>query len=215
MTKLSSVWQQENQETWSAIMAHPCVHKLGRGTLGLDQMGRFISQDAQYLNKFSRVLTIAAAKASCFDWKQILEFHSQNVLAVEDQLHHRLAPILEVPIAGSKPLPITIAYTDHLLRIARSGTFAEIIAAVLPCYWTYREIGRHLGTQEMPDNSIFRDWIETYQDAAYRQAVTEILEIADALEDSKDCHIAFARSLRYEYGFWSQAYDPNYSSGLR
>lgn len=214
MIKLSSIWQQENQETWSGIMTHPCVQKLGRGALDSDQMGRFISQDAQYLNEFFRVLAMAAAKATRSEWKQILGSHSQNVLVVEDQLHHRLAPILGVSTTGSEPLPVTIAYTDHLLRIAWSGTFAEIIAAVLPCYWTYREIGRQLGAQKMPDNPIFRDWIETYQSVAYGQAVTEILEIADALEDSKECHIAFARSLRYEYGFWSQAYDANYTSGL-
>ncbi|PSR34795.1 MAG: thiaminase II [Sulfobacillus benefaciens] len=214
MVKLSCLWQQENQEVWSAILEHPCVQNLGRGTLGLDQMARFIGQDAQYLNEFFRVLAIAAAKAPSSEWKQVLGSHSQNVLVVEDQLHHRLGPVLGIS-AESEPLSVTVAYTDHLLRIAWSGSFSEIIAAVLPCYWTYREIGQQLGAQGMPDNPIFRDWIETYQGAAYGQAVTEILDIADALEDSKECHIAFARSLRYEYGFWSQAYDSNYGFGWR
>ena len=40
--------------------------------------------------------------------------------------------------------PATDAYCDFLLRTAALGDFAELVAAVLPCMWSYSEIGSRL-----------------------------------------------------------------------
>jgi hypothetical protein len=38
----------------------------------------------------------------------------------------------------------TRAYPDFLVRVAATGDFAELAAALLPCMWGYAEVGRRL-----------------------------------------------------------------------
>ena len=46
------------------------------------------------------------------------------------------------PSAGEAPT--TLAYTSYLLATTFNGSFAEGVGAVLPCYWIYAEVGKHL-----------------------------------------------------------------------
>ena len=39
---------------------------------------------------------------------------------------------------------MTQAYIGHLQSVAHGGTLGEIVAAVLPCYWIYGEVGQAL-----------------------------------------------------------------------
>ncbi|MHB1955396.1 MAG: thiaminase II [Sulfobacillus sp.] len=213
----SHTLKENNQDVWESIMTHPFVVDMGRGTLSDERLSRFIAQDYQYLKDFFRVLAVAAAKAPTNAWRAIFTAHAQNVVAVERQLHLKIAPLLDVSVdelQAIEPLPITIAYTDHLLRIAWTESFEAIVAAVLPCYWTYREIGIRLGDLGLPDHPLLRDWIETYRGPLYGQSVEEVLGIADALTLNPVCHMAFERSLRYERLFWSQGYGMNESGFL-
>ena len=45
----------------------------------------------------------------------------------------------------AEPSPITLAYTHYMLHSAQNGTLAELVAALLPCAWSYWEIGKELG----------------------------------------------------------------------
>ena len=42
------------------------------------------------------------------------------------------------------PAPTAYAYTSHMYRAAYEGHLGDIIAAILPCYWLYYEIGERL-----------------------------------------------------------------------
>ena len=52
------------------------------------------------------------------------------------------------------------AYIAHLQSVARGGSLGEIVAAVLPCYWIYGEVGKHLYKNRPRKPIIFRKWIE-------------------------------------------------------
>ena len=40
--------------------------------------------------------------------------------------------------------PTNLAYTSYLLATAHAGPFHEAVAALLPCYWIYWEVGKEL-----------------------------------------------------------------------
>ncbi len=70
--------------------------------------------------------------------------HAADAIEVERELHTSLLGSLglttaDVDATGSGPT--TTAYMSYLTAVCATGTYAEAVAAVLPCYWIYREVG--------------------------------------------------------------------------
>jgi thiaminase/transcriptional activator TenA len=109
--------------------------------------------------------------------------------------------------------PTTMAYTRHLLYIAYTGTAGELMAALLPCMWTYQEIGDLLGGSEaIRHHFVYGKWCDTYISPAYRELVTWYRRIVDHHAETEGSHKRdamrrhFLLSSRYEYLFWEMAY---------
>jgi thiaminase/transcriptional activator TenA len=108
--------------------------------------------------------------------------------------------------------PITQAYIGHLQSVARSGSLGELVAAVLPCYWIYGEVGRRLYRNRPRKPKIYRQWIETYASEEFWRPVREQIQLMDRLgvaassDDKKLMTTHFILSSRYEFMFWEQAY---------
>jgi thiaminase/transcriptional activator TenA len=108
--------------------------------------------------------------------------------------------------------PITQAYIGHLQSVARGGSLNELVAAVLPCYWIYGEVGRRLYKKRPRKPKIYREWIETYASESFWQPVREQIQLMDRLgaaasaDEKKRMNEHFILSSRYEFMFWEQAY---------
>jgi thiaminase/transcriptional activator TenA len=90
--------------------------------------------------------------------------HSAGAITVERSLHEGFLKDLGVPreeAEATQASPTTLAYTSFLLRTATLGDYPEVLGAVLPCYWIYREVGKALLERGSPDPR-YQQWIETY-----------------------------------------------------
>src|SRR5205823_6198863 len=67
------------------------------------------------------------------------------------------------------------------LQELHAGTLGEIVAAVLPCYWIYGEVGRRLYRNRPSKPKIYRQWIETYASEAFWKPVREQIRLTDKL----------------------------------
>jgi len=85
------------------------------------------------------------------------------------------------------------------------------MAAVLPCFWIYWDVGNAIAREAAADNK-YRAWIDTYSDAGFGNAVRAVIAATDkAAEGATDAvrgrmMTAFVRSSQYEYLFWDGAY---------
>ncbi len=70
----------------------------------------------------------------------------------------RLGGDAETAAGHGTMLPVTYAYTRHLLAVSVLGDCAEGLTAVLPCQWSYGELARPL-TADPPGDPIYADWI--------------------------------------------------------
>jgi thiaminase/transcriptional activator TenA len=202
------------QPIWEAILAHPYLKELGAGTLPRDRFLYFIRQDYLYLFEFARVLCVGGSKAEDLETLEMFATHAANTVAVERVMHtgfiQRLG-LQPTQLLASERTPTTQAYTRHLLAIAREGTLGEIVAAVLPCYWIYLEVGHHLATSQ-PSDPIYRDWIKVYGSESFTALVRQQLDLVDRLGARAPAHESrrmtehFIQSSRYEYLFWDDAY---------
>jgi thiaminase/transcriptional activator TenA len=115
----------------------------------------------------------------------------------------------DVQAAGAGPT--TIAYTSYLLSVCATGTFAEAVAAVLPCYWVYRDVGRELLARSSPD-PLYAQWIASYGSPEFDAVVESVLAVTDGVGDDLGpsertrCHEHFAVTTRYEWMFWDAAH---------
>jgi thiaminase (transcriptional activator TenA) len=202
------------QPIWAAILAHPFLRELGDGTLPHDRFLYFIRQDYLYLFEFARVLCVGGSKAEDLDTLEMFAKHAANTVAVERVMHTGFIQRLGLPadqLLRSERTPTTQAYTRHLLAVAREGTLSEVVAAVLPCYWIYLEVGRHLATCK-PTDPIYQDWINAYGSETFAGLVQQQLNLVDRLGTRAPAHESrrmtehFIQSSRYEYLFWDDAY---------
>jgi len=137
-------------------------------------------------------------------------------LTVEVEMLEELGEKLRIPIdqlRESELSPTNLAYTRHLLCVAYAGTVGELMAAMLPCMWTYQEIGERFGgVSALREHPIYQEWLATYQSQEYIDLVDWYRSLVDhfASEQGNSAKEKMRRhfilSSRYEYMFWDMAY---------
>lgn len=212
MTFSAELWDRGAAKVYNEIVRHPFITGLTDGTLSHDAFRYFIVQDSHYLRAYSRALTLVAARATDENAVSMFARHAAEAIEVERELHTGLLAQLgltpaDVDAAGSGPT--TTAYMSYLTAVCATGTYAEAVAAVLPCYWIYRDVGRELLTRSSPD-PVYREWIATYGSPEFDAVVESVLAVTDRLEmgvaERERCHQHFATTSRYEWMFWDAAY---------
>jgi len=213
--KFSAQLRRRAGRIWRAIDAHPFLRELHAGTLPMNRFTYFILQDYVYLLDFAQVLCQGGARSPDLETLELFCRHALGAVEVERSFHASFGKSLGLSRAqldGVSKGPTTQAYINHLQAVARAGTLAEIVAAVLPCYWIYGETGRRLYKERPNKPKIYRQWIETYASDAFWQPVREQIELMDRLgngasrSEKKRMAENFILSSRYEFMFWEQAY---------
>lgn len=199
---------------FDAILAHPFMIGLTSGQLERDRFLFYIVQDALYLREFARALSVAAAKATREDSIIMLNDHAATALRVERALHEGFFQemgLTQEAVASTPMAPTNLAYTSYLLAVAYSRPFPEVMAALLPCYWIYWEVGKALAERGSPD-PLYQRWIETYGAEEFGAIVQAVLDLTDELAEtaSPETHDAMRRhfitTARYEWMFWEMGY---------
>ena len=212
-------WQESfSRELWRdcaeqrvAIASLDFIKELAAGTLERHHFAYYLAQDALYLGSYSRVLATASSLAPTEAEQKFWAAGAQSCLDVEISLHRDwlsqyLVDSDEAMVQG----PVTKHYVDHLQAVAFSGSYAEVVAAVLPCYWLYADVGAMLhadyltfsgavsgtdssadfgasssaGSPELshgrPAEHPYGAWLQTYASDDFAQATKTAISILDA-----------------------------------
>ena len=202
---------------WDRLFHHPFVVGIGNGELPLENFQFYVKQDYYFLVQYSRMLALATAKAP--DLENVGRFASllNETLNVEMDLHRSFSRKFDVSaeeLESTRPAPITLAYTDYLLRVAYEGTLTDVIANLLPCQWGYSETGQHLArTGDASDANPYAEWIQMYSAEEFTSFVDWLREFLDSLtEEAGGREIIrleehFLTATRYEFLFWEMSYN--------
>jgi thiaminase (transcriptional activator TenA) len=114
-------------------------------------------------------------------------------------------------IAISEPSPDCLGYTSFPMAVAYHDPWEVLVAALLPCFWLYWDVGTEISKTAAPDNP-YRAWIDTYADDGFGEAVRAVIAStdqaaaagSDAVRDRMAT--AFIRSCQYEWLFWDGAW---------
>lgn len=200
---------------WDAIVEHPMVQQLGDGTLDEVPFQYWVKQDYVYLVEYSRVFAHGAAGAPDLDRMGRFAELLESTINTEMDLHREYAAefgISENDLEAAQASPTTQAYTDFLVRTAATGTFGDLVAALLPCMWGFHETGLRLEEQGKPDHEQYAAWIEMYAGEEFGELTDWCLGLMDEVAagaseaDRQRYRELFHTSARYEYRFWDAAW---------
>ena len=209
----AQLWQSI-EPVFAAILAHPFVRGLADGSLPREAFRFYAVQDALYLRDFARALSIAAARAPEDDWIIMFNEHAAGALKVERALHEGFFAewgLTPEAVAATPLAPTNQAYTSYLLSIAYGAPFHEAVAALLPCYWIYWEVGKALERAGSAD-PLYARWIGTYASEEFGGPVRLVIacldQIAGRLGATEREAMArhFVTTSRYEWMFWDMGY---------
>ena len=211
MTSFSDSAWQRTARLRAAIHALPFNTELAAGTLSTERFRGYIVQDALYLGQYARVLAIAGARGPDPTTLHAFAASALEAVAVEQALHEQYLAGFGVNPAEAEPSPDCLSYTSYLLATAYHAPWEVLVAALLPCFWLYWDVGSAIARRADAANP-YRAWIDTYADEGFGAAVRTVIGITDrAAEATTDAiraqmMTAFVRSSQYEWLFWDGAY---------
>ena len=200
-----------------AILTHPFITGVGDGSLPVEKFKHYVEQDYAYLIEYSRVLAIASARAPDLETMGWFARLLDETLNTEMDLHRKYCAefgITREQLEATRPTPTTVSYTGFLLKTAYEGTFAELVASLLPCQWGYWEICDHLARLGEPQQApLYCQWIQMYTSQEFTALAQEIRALANRVaQEASASEIeamdqAYLASLTFEYQFWEMAYN--------
>ncbi len=208
--KLSQeVWQRA-EGVVQAIKEHPFNRQLCSGELSRERFAYYIEQDSLYLQDFARAHALLAARLPLEHVRMFLQFAEHTFIAEQEVVHQYFRNVFEFSPGGGLS-PATLCYTSYLLRCCALEEVAVGLAAMLPCFWVYREVGDFIAAHSSEANPYER-WIATYSSPEYSQAVEQAIGVFDHLAAAASSAAqqamreAFQRSCLLEWHFWNDAY---------
>lgn len=213
MSFTADIWQK-NAALFETTRTMPFNSELAAGTLSEERFRHYMIQDAHYLVAFGRALAIASAKADTPD--EVVQFAhaAHDAVVVERSLHKSFMTQFKVTpeVFAATPLsPTTHHYCNYLIGTAWSAAYPVALAALLPCFWIYAEIGRDIIGRTAPNNP-YQSWIDTYAGEEFHEGVRGVIATIDrvasvASEETRQAmHEAYTRAAQLEWMFWDSAY---------
>lgn len=206
---------RSTREVWERSHRHPFLVEMREGTLDPERFIYYLKQDYVYLIDYAKMFAIGSLKSP--DLETMVKFAElfHSTLNVEMELHLQYAGrfgVTREQLEQTRPSPTTVAYTKYMLDAAQ-GSLAEVVASLLPCMWSYREIGTAFA--KVPgalDHPLFKEWILMYGSEEFGALTDWCIGLMDRLAEGLPerelirLEEHFVTTSKLEYLFWDMAY---------
>lgn len=209
--RLTETFWQTIVPIYEAIIEHPFNKELAQGILPREKFAFYMQQDALYLADFGRALALMGARAR--EAEVILQFvqFAEGAVRVERALHESYFQEFGITEPTQVQAPACFAYTNFMLATVSCRSYEEGMAALLPCFWIYREVGRHIHANAVTQNP-YQRWIDTYASEQFSDWVDRAIALTDACGEKANLALrermleAFVTSSRLEWMFWDSSF---------
>ncbi|MFF2271768.1 bifunctional hydroxymethylpyrimidine kinase/phosphomethylpyrimidine kinase [Agromyces sp. NPDC058136] len=212
--EVESEWWASIRGIRDDIDALPFIRGLADGSLAREPFLGYLTQDAHYLRDYARVLAEASRLAPDAAGQAFWANSAHGSIMGELELHTGWLGREAGTEASAPPDATTTAYLDHLLATAQRGDHAVLIAALLPCFWIYTDLGERLaagsfGPEALDPAHPYASWLATYGDPGFAVATREAIGFvtraaASATPELRErMHRAFVASSRHELAFFA------------
>ncbi|WP_314061767.1 thiaminase II [uncultured Vagococcus sp.] len=206
--------REEAAALWQASFDHDFIQELVAGTLDEQGFRYYLLQDCYYLIHFSEAHGLLAAKTADEEIRAsqlaLQKGMEEGEIAVRERYFKWLG-ITKEEYQKTVVAPSAYEYVNHLYRQLATGTVGTSLAALLPCYWLYLEIGQRFSQVASP-NPLYQDWINTYDSPEFAESTRQQISLLNQLSELADederlaMKEAFLISSQYELAFWEMSY---------
>ena len=191
----------------AACRTHPFVLGIADGSLSPDVFCRWVVQDWRYLLTYVEVLERLAQCAPSAEagqrWQELATFTANEELALHRTYAARFG-LTDEALDGAEDAPATVAYTGFL-RDRAAHSYGMGVASLVPCGVGYVTLAAELAKGPMPQDDRYADWIRTYADPAFADAVAWMESELDAAEgDEEALFSTYQEGAQHEFAFWDQ-----------
>ncbi|MFN8186379.1 MAG: hypothetical protein U0R69_04820 [Gaiellales bacterium] len=213
---LSETLRDDCAAAWQGLHEHPFIGELAAGTLAPERFRFYCEQDLFFLPELARAVAIGASRS---DEPELRHFADELVAVVGRELEnqrlllHRVVELGAADRGGSTcAAPACVAYGGFLVATAARGGALELMAALLPCTWSYADIAVALRDRIAP-HPVYAGWVGFFADPDYVELIAgrraTLDRLADGISERRRRRLSeiFTASTRLERRFWDMSYD--------
>lgn len=215
MASFTEALRKPHDAIWDALVTNPFVAEMADGTLPPEKFRYYIEQNLQYLPEYAKVLGLGAARATNLAELERFTHSLSQIVDVELDTNRRMREAIVAHGAADRgaavePSPTCLAYTSYLIATASTGDALDIMAAILPCAWSYHEIAARY--TEPASHPVYSDWLGFFASAEYATYLKGLLgELDDVVGEVDERDLPrlrrrFLTGARFEAAFWDMAY---------
>lgn len=194
---------------YNKILWQDFLRELLAGSLPAEKFVFYLRQDSLYLAEFGRALAVIAGRLPRLEDSEAFLGFARDTMLVERALHESY--LQKEPRDEIKASPSCLLYTAYVQR-QLWGPVEVAMAAVLPCFWVYKEVGDHLLSLPSVPGNPYQAWIDTYGGEEYAVAVQNCLGICNRAAASASPEVrkamteVYVMGTKMEWMFWDSAY---------
>ena len=201
---------EKTEHILQQIKEHSFIKELMDGSLPKEVFYFYINQDTFYLSEYKKVLAEIGIKCAEENDTQFYLDAATGIINVEKALHQNFLKDQATSKQASPTCELNISYVS---RLAHSRSLEEGLAAVLPCFTIYQQVGDYiLENQQNKVENPYQDWINTYGGEAFANSVRSAVAITSKHAARADAELiekmnqAFEKASKLEWMFWDSAY---------
>lgn len=208
-------WFKATKEEVSPLMdkikSHAFIKELSDGSLDAERFHFYMHQDSYYLSSYGKVLASISAQLKNPDYALDFMGFATGTIEVEKALHK---DFIEEMKGFDKPekSPTCALYTGFLNEVVQFDSIEVSLAAVLPCFWIYKEVGDYLLSIANTKNNPYQKWMDTYGGEGFASSVERAIEITEYYAKNTTPEVreamskAFLKTAQMEWMFWDSAH---------
>ena len=215
-TTTSEALRDECRDVWQSVLEHPFVRELAAATLPLEKFRFFIEQDLLFLEDSARAIGFAVGRADTEAALRLLADELQILvgreIASERELLRRVHELVETDDGlSATPAATTLAYGSFLVATAARGDAVDVMAAFMPCAWSYADIGLAYAP-DAAEHPLYADWLRFFGGGEYVHSIAERRAVLDrhtlGVSPARRRRLSelFTLGTRLELAFWEMAY---------
>ena len=196
---------------YGAIIQHPFNQELMKGTLSQHKFHYYLEQDSLFLKDLSSCFALIASKIQPEYVSTFLQCAQVAADASRD-IVKKYSLAADPAEKNGKLSRATLSFASYLRSVSAVEPVEVAVAAVLPCFWVYRESGLTIA-KGSPSNNPYAAWIALISSEEFGEQVKDAIVIFDALAEKTTDEIrqkmleAFSKCAMLEWHFWNDVYE--------
>ena len=203
---------RENAAVFEAMIHHRFVRDIENNRLDARVFDRYLVHEAAFVDTAITIFALATAKAETIEQKRWLigvldALANQQITYFERTFQARSID----PTRHTQVCPEVEAFRAGMLEIARSGAFADIIAAMFAAEWMYWTWSKR-AVEKSIDDPFAREWVALHADKTFADQALWLKSQLDgagatlSAADRARLSLVFGRVQKLEIAFHEASY---------